>query len=338
MQGREQARLSCWQNVGYKKLAKTQVWPKVSVAVITYNQAKFLRECIESILAQDYPNLEIVVADDASADGTREMLRQYERQYPGLFKLILAEARGGIAVNANRALSACTGEYIALTAGDDLMLPGRIRKQVLALEQNKHLALCSTAVDVFDSETNKTITIGYSIGKGVCEYGPREVVRSASRVYASSVMVRRSMCPKRGFETRIPIGAEWLFWVETLINGRAIALDDVLSRYRHHGANISLLDPEGIASDAYTTMQILEHEYPFLIREVIEARAKLNFSRGVQYLVRGDYKAAADLFKGSFLYKKRVKTFAWIFILSLPNKIRNYLVRWWLRKTGAEPA
>lgn len=55
-----------------------QNMPLVSVAVITYNQKGFMRECIESILDQDYSNLEIVIADDGAIDGTQEMLCDYD--------------------------------------------------------------------------------------------------------------------------------------------------------------------------------------------------------------------------------------------------------------------
>ncbi len=99
--------------------------PLVSVAVITYNQKEFLRECIESILAQDYPNLEIVIADDASSDGTQDMLRDYDVQFPDKFVLKLAGRNQGITANSNEAHFACTGKYIAWMGGDDLMLPGK---------------------------------------------------------------------------------------------------------------------------------------------------------------------------------------------------------------------
>lgn len=75
--------------------------PLVSVCIITYNQKKFLRECIESVLAQDYPNIEIIVGDDASTDGTQEMLREFETTYPDKFVLRLAKINMGITCNSN---------------------------------------------------------------------------------------------------------------------------------------------------------------------------------------------------------------------------------------------
>ena len=104
--------------------------PLVSISIITYNQKDFLRECIESALAQDYPHLEIVVADDGSKDGTHEMLHDYQARYPDKFVLRLAERNQGITANSNAAHFACTGKYIAWMGGDDLLLPGKIRRQV----------------------------------------------------------------------------------------------------------------------------------------------------------------------------------------------------------------
>jgi len=66
-------------------IVENKAKPLVSVAVITYNQKLYLEECINSILSQDYPNMEIVIADDASTDGTHEMLDKFCRQYPDKF-------------------------------------------------------------------------------------------------------------------------------------------------------------------------------------------------------------------------------------------------------------
>ena len=139
--------------------------PLVSVAVVTYNQRAFLKECLESILQQDYPNIEIVVADDASQDGTQDMLREYAASGRGNFVLRLAAMNQGITQNQNLAQSACSGKYVAWIAGDDLMLPGKIKKQVDFLERNPEYAICYHDLDVFDSDSNNTIHLRSQIDR-----------------------------------------------------------------------------------------------------------------------------------------------------------------------------
>jgi alpha-1,3-rhamnosyltransferase len=98
-------------------------FPKVSIAIITYNQKDFLGECIESCLAQDYQNFEIVIADDGSSDGTKEAILRYAAQYPTLIKSVVADKNSGISVNCNNAWRACSGEWIKTIAGDDKLKP-----------------------------------------------------------------------------------------------------------------------------------------------------------------------------------------------------------------------
>lgn len=111
--------------------------PLVSVAVITYNQKDYLKESIESVLAQDYKNIEIVIADDCSTDGTQDMLREYDKKYPNKFVLRLSE-KSWITPNTNLAYFACSGEY-CFTAGDDIFLPTKIAKQVEFLKKIKNI-------------------------------------------------------------------------------------------------------------------------------------------------------------------------------------------------------
>ena len=95
---------------------------------MTYNQKNYLKECIDSILSQDYENIEIIIADDYSKDGTQDMLKEYNQKYPNKFILKLSERNQGITKNSNLAHFACNGKYIAWMGGDDLMLPSKIIK------------------------------------------------------------------------------------------------------------------------------------------------------------------------------------------------------------------
>lgn len=213
--------------------------PLVSVAIITYNQKEFLRECIESCLDQDYSNVEIVVADDGSTDGTHEMMEEYSNIYPGKFILRLSKLNQGITPNSNAAHFACSGKYIAWMGGDDLMLPGKLSKQVTFMEANHSCTMCYHDLDVFESRTGSTLyfqstKVAPRIG-AVSQYIKYGVVNGAC-----STMVRRDKTPVHGFHKSIPVASDWLYWVESLLNGGSIQyINEVLGKYRRHENNVT---------------------------------------------------------------------------------------------------
>lgn len=98
--------------------------PLVSIALATYNGSTYLPELLASLEAQSWPNLEVVVADDASRDGTPELLASYSGRVP--VRLVGGGGRVGIVGNFERALAACRGDYIALADQDDVWAPEKI--------------------------------------------------------------------------------------------------------------------------------------------------------------------------------------------------------------------
>lgn len=249
--------------------------PLVSIAIITYNQKEFLRECIDSCLAQDYQNIQIVVADDFSSDGTQEMLKEYDRENPGKFLIQLASSNQGITSNSNVANFACTGKYIAWIGGDDLMLPRKISKQVAFMEENPECTICYHSRDVFDSETNKTIKI--SNIKDKINGDIRESIKYGTFNGACSTMVRKDKTPKTGFNISLPVASDWLYWVDTLANGGTINyIDEVLSRYRRHENNItsSEMFMKQNEIDLLVTSQIMLASYPEYTNEILFSYGK----------------------------------------------------------------
>lgn len=112
--------------------------PLVSICCITYNHARYITDAIESFLAQrGMSSFEIVVSDDASTDGTAEILKSYAKRYPDLFRIILAERNEGVWSNFTRCLQAARGEFIAYCDGDDYFIyPNKISEQIDALYAN----------------------------------------------------------------------------------------------------------------------------------------------------------------------------------------------------------
>ena len=111
-----------------------------SVAVLTYNHEAYIRQCLDSILAQvvDFP-YEIVVVDDCSTDSTQDILREYAQAHAQV-RLHLNPENQGISRNNNLILSLCQGTYVAMLEGDDYWMdPNKLQRQVDFLNENEEV-------------------------------------------------------------------------------------------------------------------------------------------------------------------------------------------------------
>jgi len=130
--------------------------PLVSVCIQTYQHRSFIRECLDSVLQQktDFP-FEIIIGEDESTDGTRDICIQYAQQYPGKIRLFLREEKDKVYVDGVKTgrfnflnnLRKARGKYISLLDGDDYMLDDRkLQKQVNFLETHPELSCCGHKV------------------------------------------------------------------------------------------------------------------------------------------------------------------------------------------------
>jgi len=103
--------------------------PLVSVVTPAFNAARFIKDTIDSVLAQTYKNWEMLICDDGSSDDTVEIVSMIARD-DARIKVILSEKNGGPAVARNKALEMAAGRFIAFLDADDLWLPAKLEKQV----------------------------------------------------------------------------------------------------------------------------------------------------------------------------------------------------------------
>ena len=108
--------------------------PLVSVICLCYNQARFVQEAIDSVLAQTYPAVELIVVDDASSDASVTVIQKIVKQHPAIQFLSLTENVGNCSA-FNRGLALARGEYLIDLAADDVLLPNRIVTGVLELQK-----------------------------------------------------------------------------------------------------------------------------------------------------------------------------------------------------------
>lgn len=99
--------------------------PLVSIAMCTYNGAKYLVQQLDSLLAQTYPAIEIVITDDASSDGTGVILQQYAAQHSNI-RFVVNEKNIGYNKNFEKAIGLCRGDFIAISDQDDIWEPAKI--------------------------------------------------------------------------------------------------------------------------------------------------------------------------------------------------------------------
>lgn len=250
--------------------------PLVSILCVTYNQEAFVAEALAGMLAQDYPNLEIVVADDGSSDGTVEILRDAESRSGGRLVVVTGK-HVGITPNCNRGLRHCRGEYLAVTAGDDVLLPGKISAQVAWMEADARRVLCGHDVDAFDSATGRTTyrwSERFALPAGV---GAERAVRSVP-FCATAIMMRRRAMPSFGFDERLPISSDWKLWVDVLHpDGVYGWVPGVLARYRRHPGNItstpSVEHAERMFREQLLIWELVTQDHPALAGACRDARA-----------------------------------------------------------------
>lgn len=110
----------------------------LSVILLTFNQEKFVREAIDSILSQNFSkDWEIIVADDSSTDCTFEIVQSYQEKYPSLFRIYSNDQNLGLALNYQKAILQARGKYIAYLEGDDYWTDDlKLQKQMRFLEEN----------------------------------------------------------------------------------------------------------------------------------------------------------------------------------------------------------
>ena len=113
---------------------------KVSVIIPTYNRLSMLKEAVDSVLAQDFEDLELIIVDDGSTDGTSEEIRTYG----GRVKLIQQPQNRGVSAARNRGILQARGKYIAFLDSDDLWVKDKLKAQLAFLNNNPQYPLYYT--------------------------------------------------------------------------------------------------------------------------------------------------------------------------------------------------
>lgn len=273
--------------------------PLVSVIVPTYNQEQYIAETLDSLLAQEYEPMQIVVRDDGSSDRTPAILEDFGKRHGGRIEVLPGAVNLGITGNCNQLLQACRGRYVALFAGDDVCLPNKIARQVEWLEADPRRVLCHHDVEAFDSDSGRRLYL-YSDRHPLRGGSAAELLRYPAFCAGPAVMVRRDAIPTHGYESRIRHASDWLFFIETLLargttNPGAGVVPGVLVRYRRHRGNITRTAEAYGLDESLLAYRLLEERAPSLHGEIARARSERMATYGFRRMLSGAVLAGLTL-------------------------------------------
>lgn len=233
-----------------------------------YNEERFLAEAVQSVLGQSFQDFEIVISDDGSTDATVAIAHSLAEREPERIRVIAGERNQGKPFALNRALAIGRGELIAWLDGDDVMMAGKLERQVAALDADPRAAGCTHDAEMFDSDSGRVLG-RFSTdanGRALRSGGIELWFDPTYRMLPSATMIRSRLCPAGGFDERLTFTNDWLFDIEVFRRGRCIALDEPLVRYRRHANNFTTrAEQSGVSyEEGLMTMAIVTARYPEL--------------------------------------------------------------------------
>lgn len=212
--------------------------PLVSIVLTTYNGERFVRETLKSLVSQTYPNLEIVVSDDGSTDGTITILKEFAARYPAV-RLNLNEKNIGIARNYNLAVRMARGEFVIGISHDDLLPPTHVEKMVPLFSTPKIGLVHCNAVRI-DENGRPGRRVASDREKIEKSRDPMRSLCFNNFVQSCGMMFRRqAFLDIGGWDEAFSYDSEWYTYVRYAENYDFLYTTQTHAFYRVHDANIS---------------------------------------------------------------------------------------------------
>jgi len=224
--------------------------PAVSVIVPNYNHARYLRQRIDSILAQTHTDFELILLDDCSTDGSREVLLSY-KDNPHITAIILNDHNTGSPFKQwIKGIKEAKGKYIWIAESDDYSDPDFLKETTALLDSDMEANICLTGSWVVN-ENNENVDNKYrhvdlwtADGKAYTIDSERYIshyMSSVNTIYnGSMVLFRREKCLE-GIDmafANMRYAGDWLFWIEQIKKGKhVIELHKKLNFWRKHTSN-----------------------------------------------------------------------------------------------------
>lgn len=262
---------------------------KVSVVITSYNYDKYIKDAIESILNQSYFDFELVIIDDCSTDNSVKIIKQFEDER---IKFIQNEENLGLKSSMQKAISYCSGEWIAFLESDDLWLPDTLEKRLACAEKYPQVGIIFNDVLEFGDEDlllavkNNFDRVRKILSKKTFPKNIFYDINVHNLILTfSSVMIKRELFENVSFETPIDALLDWWLYIHIAYNTEAYYMKDKLTKWRQHKQSYIMRKKKSkfkMANieaylDVYKTKNLGVKFLPFLVFSIVQmlfSRAK----------------------------------------------------------------
>lgn len=266
----------------------------MSVAVITYNSSKTVVETLDSIANQTYRNLELIISDDCSTDDTVEICREWIEAHKDRFartELLTAEKNTGISANLNRAESACSGEWVKVIAGDDVLMLDCIETYVDYVHKHSDAIYVFAKVETFGEDENRRKDIEnqflYEFFNWPIEKQYDFLTLERNCIPASTAFYNRKAIVelKVKNDEKIPLLEDWPKWITLLKKGvRFCFIDKVTVNYRVGESAISTRKDISIEYKKSLALKYIYYDFPNDYRKRDKKHAVLKYLRTQRFV------------------------------------------------------
>lgn len=253
--------------------------PLVSVAVITYNSSKYVLETLESIKAQTYKNIELIISDDCSTDNTMQLCKDWCDQNKDRFvrmQYVEVEQNTGVSANCNRAEDACEAEWVKLIAGDDLLLPNCITDFMDYVFDNPDTIYVFGQVKVFGQSKDlcnkfENDIFDRDFWNLTNDAKLKELIYGRNHIPAAACFYNHRKKNDLGlrFDERIPMLEDWPMWINLIKAGVDMKVfDKNVVMYRVHEDSLSV----GVFTSSYYRSKLLFYFYYIYDEKTVSER------------------------------------------------------------------
>lgn len=253
---------------------------KVSVIIPCYNREQFIAETVNSVLAQTWPEIELIIVDDGCTDDSRKVLESYGQRITILEHS--GRANRGQSAAINLGLQHSSGDYLAILDSDDLFAPDKIEKQVHFLEKHPEFGLVYANCISIDENGNELYRM-YCSGH-TPPGGPEQVLEDCCYNVPSNSLFRRSVFEQVGFlDESLRSAQDHDFAIRIAEVTRIGYLDEYLWNYRRHGGSISHTRTTERWRNGFKILEAAGRRYPYSASTVRRRKAVLHFRLGQCY-------------------------------------------------------